>query len=122
MAVVCTIKTSIELTGLGKDISLSESFDVTTAATAATYNYRVLATADTAELLDLGDVSTVELIWIKAVSGAIDIDCDFSSSFDADISIAEGEVHTFKPAGTVYVKNNGAAETPSYEYVVVGTT
>jgi len=85
---------------------------------------RTLATADTEEALDLGDVSTVQGIAIWAVDYDLDIDCDFVSAFDADQTAKAGEIPAVipNPAGTVYVKNNGAGETPQYIYVVWGTT
>lgn len=107
--------------GLGKDIEFNEAFSVTTTPTESTFLYKVQATADTAEALDLGGITTPELIIIKAVSNDMEIDCDYDSLFDADIVVAEGEVAVFKPAGTVYIKNEDAGEQVSYEYVIVGT-
>jgi hypothetical protein len=123
MAASYSIKIIAELTGLGKDLSFVEKADSQTTPAAAIYNYRTLATADTAEALDLGGVSTVTLIIIKAVSDNIDIDCDFVSSFDADLEVKEGGLPAVipNPAGDVYVKNHTESETPVYEYIVLGT-
>jgi hypothetical protein len=110
-----------EFSGLGKLLNFCDKFSVTTTPTAVTYNYRTLATADTAEALDLGDVTTVEMIIIKAI-GAIDVDTTYVSSFASEIRLAAGEVAMFKPVGTVYVKNYTALATPAYEYWVCGTT
>jgi len=117
-----TIKISVKLTGLGEDVALNNKFDVTTAPTAATYNYRTLATADTAEALDLGDVSTAHLICLKAIGGDLEIDTSYDTSFNAELIVHDGEVAVFKPNGTVYVKNQDTGETPSYEYLVLGET
>jgi hypothetical protein len=122
MAAAGEIKVQLKLTGLGEEIDVKEKFSVTTTPTAGTYNYRTLATADTAEALDLGDVTTVHMIWIKAIDLDIEIDADYVSSFDADIVVHAGEVALFKPSGVVYVKNQDASETPKYEYVVIGVT
>ena len=116
------VELALTLTGLGQRHDPTFSFNIGTTPTAVTYNYRVLATTNTAELLDLGDVSTVLGILIKAVDHDLDIDCDFVSSFDADLSIKAGEVNLFTPSGIVYVKNNDTGETPAYEYYVIGTT
>lgn len=124
MAAEASVRVFAEVTGLGKELSFIEKGSSQTTPTAATYNYRVLATADTAEALDLGDISTVLLIVIKAIDNDLDIDLDFVSSFDADLTlIPSGPPAVIpNPSGTVYVKNNDASETPAYEYIVVGTT
>lgn len=124
MAAQVDISLLAEATGLGKDYRFADRSTDGTAPTAFTYNYRVLAVADTAEALDLGDVSTIQGIIIKAIDYDLDIDCDFVSSFDTDLTVEAGELPALipNPAGTVYVKNNGSAETPAYEYLVWGTT
>ena len=121
MAVTVTNKLIVEVEGLGKLLQFAESWVETTAATAATYNYRTLTTADTAEALDLGDVAVVHQIVIKAI-GSIYIDTSYVSAFVNEITLHAGEVAVFKPAGTVYIKNYVALATPAYEYVLTGTT
>lgn len=113
-----------ELTGLDEDITFIDKGTDGTTPTAYSKMHRTLGTADTAEALDLGDVSTVQGVVIRAIDYDLDIDCDFSSSFDADITAKAGEFPALipNPAGTVYVKNNGASETPQYVYAVWGTT
>ncbi len=71
-------------------------------------------------VLALGDVSTVEGVLIRAVDLALDVDCDYVSSFDADIPLAAGKSAYFKPEGIVRVKNGAGAEQPLYEYIVFG--
>ena len=122
MAANALVELAMTLTELGQRQELNFSFNVGTTPTAFTYNYRTLASAGTAEALDLGDVTTVLGILFKAVDFDVEIDCDFVSSFDADLSIQAGEVNYFSPSGVVYVKNEDTSETPKYEYVVVGTT
>jgi hypothetical protein len=118
-----TAKVQLQLIGLGEEMNVKEKFDTTTAPTAACHHYRTLAVADTAEALDVGDVAATHMLWIKAVTNDLDVDLDFVSAFDKDLTIQAGEVALIPvPAGTVYVKNNGAGETPVYEYVVLGTT
>jgi len=129
MAAVLDVNIMCEVTGLGKIQSFLERATDGTAPTALTYNYRTLTTADTAEALDLGDVSTVTGIAIRAV-GSYDVDVDLDNAtddpddFDADFTIKAGEPAAYipNPAGNVYVKNNGESETPSYEYWCCGTT
>jgi len=121
MAASCDISVIAEFSGLGKLLNFCDKFSVTTTPTAVTYNYRTLATTDTAEALDLGDITTVEMIIIKAV-GAIYIDTSYTASFSSEITLAAGEVAIFKPYGTVYVKNYTALATPAYEYLAIGTT
>ncbi len=122
MAANALVELALTLTGLGTRHDPTFSFNIGTTPTSVTYNYRTLASAGTAEALDLGDVSTVYGILIKAVDSDIELDCNFSSSFSADLKIKSGEVAFFMPAGSVYVQNEDSGETPSYEYYVIGTT
>lgn len=123
MAAEFTCSVVAQLTGLGKEIEFAEKGTDETTPTAGTYNYRVIATADTAEALDLGDVSTVTAIVLYAVDYDVDIDCDFVTAFDADLTAKAGGIPAVitYPAGTVYVKGE-SAQTPAYEYLVIGTT
>ncbi len=116
------VELALTLTGLGQRHDPTFSFNIGTTPTSSTYNYRVLGTAGTAEALDLGDVFTVYGIMIKAIDHDIELDCNWSSSFSADLKVKSGEVAFFMPAGTVYVKNEDTGETPAYEYYVIGTT
>ena len=125
MAAECNVNFLFELTGLGKLIRFPDkSSDGTEPTTHTGLEYRTLATADTEELLDVDAVGTVTGFWIRAIDYDLDIDLDFVAAFDADLTIKAGEFPAFipNPAGTVYVKNNGAGETPSYEFIAWGTT
>ncbi|MHA2022568.1 MAG: hypothetical protein ACTSWQ_02790 [Candidatus Thorarchaeota archaeon] len=120
MAGVAKVSIGLKVTGLGEMWEWAEKFTTTT-PTRKIYHYMVQATADSEEALPVGDVGTVELIVIKAVENAVDIDTTFDTTFNAEISLAEGDIQVFKPAGTLYMKNNGAGEQVTVEYLVIGT-
>ena len=122
MAGAASITTSITISGLGAaSLNLSNTF-TGTVPTSSGYQYRVLGVADTAEALDLGDVTTVEGVLIRAVLLDLDIDTSYAAAtFSKELNCAAGQSVYFKPEGTVYVKNGTDAETPSYEYIVFGT-
>lgn len=124
MAAACKVIIQVELTGLGKDQYFTMVATDGTTPTAATYNYRVLATADTAEALDLGDVATETILVIRAIDYDLDVDLDYVSTFDKDLTVKAGEPAALipNPAGVIYVKNNGEGETPAYEFMIIGTT
>lgn len=122
MAISSTITVVHKVEGTGTDLSFRTQFNTTTTPTAVTHQRRTQSTADTEEVLDLGDIATVELITITAITNDLLIDCDFSAAFDGDIIVPEGETATFKPSGTVYVKNEDAGEACVYDYIAVGTT
>lgn len=124
MAAELNLEYMAELTGLGaNDNVMSGRATLGQTPTAVNHQYRTLAVADTAEALDLGDISTVDLIIIRAIDYDLDIDTSYVSSFVAEITALAGEAPMiFKPTGTVYVKNSGAGETVQYEYLVVGRT
>lgn len=121
MAAECRVKLICELTGLGQEDTISANFTTTT-PTAFTHQYRIQATTNTAEALDLGDIAIVEFVIIKCISNDLGVDCDYVSSFDEDINCQEGETVMFKPSGVVYVQNNDTGELSTYEYWVIGTT
>lgn len=123
MAAEFTVSIISELTGLGNDLVFAEKGTDETTPTAGSYMYRTIATADTAEALDLGDVATVTAIILYAIDYDVDIDCDYVSSFDADQTAKAGGIPVVitYPAGTVYVQGE-SGQTSKYEYVVIGTT
>ena len=123
MAAELSISVIAELTGLGMPQTFIDKATDGTTPTAYTKNYRVLDTADTEEALDLGDVSTISCILIRAIDGDLLIDCDFDTTFNSDLTVKEGEIPALipYPAGDVYVKNGTALETPTYEFLVIGT-
>lgn len=121
MAGECNVTIIAEVLGLDKEVSFSEKFAVTTTPTKATLNTQIQATANTEEALNLCGISTVELVIIKAVANDLDIDCDFSSAFDADIHIPEGETRVVKPSGTLYIKNNDIDEACTVSVLIIGS-
>ena len=120
MAATGTINIIAELLGLGKGADFIDRFSLTNEPTLSTKQYRIQAVADTAEALDLGGVSTVDLIIIKAVANDMTIDTTWVSSFVAELNVPAGEIAVFKPSGTVYIKNEDAAEQVTYEYIIIG--
>lgn len=124
MAAELSVSVSAELTGLGKDQNFIERATDGTTPTAATYNYRVLATTNSEEALDLGDVATVTLLAIKTVDYDLDVDLDYAdATFNKDFTLKAGEPAAVIPNPVlIYVKNNTADQTPAYEYLLVGTT
>lgn len=121
MAASFDVSVLAQLTGLGNQIDFAEKGSDETTPTGATYNYRTIGTADVAEALDLGDVSTVTCVILYAINYDILIDCDFVSSFDADLTAKAAGIPAVipYPAGTVYVQGE-SGQTPKYEYIVVG--
>jgi len=118
MAAECRIKLIVEATGLGQEVEFSTNF-VTATPTLKMYNYDSIGT--TAEALDISDISTVEFVIIKNLDSTnyVEIDCNYSSSFSADIRVDAGKVAIFKPSGTVQAKANTSA--CLVEYLVIGT-
>lgn len=126
MSATTTVSSRVEITGLGKEVWMQDVATDGTTPTALTYNYRKLTTTNTAEALDLGDVTTEAILMIRAIDYDLDIDLDCAgvSSFEASLTVKAGEPAAVipNPAGTIYVKNNVTSEVPSYEYVLTGTT
>ncbi len=70
----------------------------------------------------MGDVGTIELMIIHCISNDVDIDPSYTAAtFRAGIEIQEGEWFVGKPSGSVYFKNNDAAESVTMEYWLIGT-
>ena len=123
MAAEATIKLLAKLTGLGNEEHYSKSGTDETAPTASAYMYRTIATADTAEALDLGDISTATGIVLYAVDYDLDVDLDYVAAFDADMTAKAAGIPVVitYPAGSVYVKGE-TGQTTKYEYLIWGTT
>lgn len=115
------VKGHLEISGLGQSHEFPFNAATGTAPTATHYNYRQQATVDTPEALDLGSVSTVHMLVIKAKVGTVSVDLDFVSAFDADLVIPLGETAVIpKPSGTIYVSNGTSNVQATYEYWVAG--
>ncbi len=110
----------VELTGLNKNIQYPISWSTTSTPTMFAYGRQVQTTADVAEALNLGDVTTPKLVVIECITNDVDLDCNYSSSFSADITVNEGEAAVFCPAGTVYIKNNDSEEASTFDYFIIG--
>ncbi len=123
MAATLSINIIAELLGLGKDIDFLDRFTLTETPAKSTKQYRIQATGGTAEALDLGGVSTIDLIIIQAVANDLLIDTSNvggAGSFVEELKIPEGEINMFKPAGTVFIVNETGSEQCTYEYIVIG--
>lgn len=124
MAASADVSITVELSGLGINVDFIDKGTDGTTPTAYTQNYRTIATPDTAEALDLGDVAVGTILVIRAITFDLDIDLDYGSPFSADLTIKAGEPAALipNPVGDIYVNNNGGAEAAVYEYLLIGTT
>lgn len=125
MAATFTLEFLAKLSGLNSDDSIISGLATLGQTPTATsgVQFRTIATTNTEETLDVGDVATVDMIILKAVSGDIAVDTSFNATFSTEIIAEAGELPLiFKPNGTVKVKNNTADETPTYSYMVIGRT
>lgn len=120
MAASGTVNIIAELLGLGESTAFVDRFSLTNTPTRKTKQYRQQAVADTEEALDLGGISTVDLIVIKAITNDMTIDTSFVSTYNAELNVPQGEIAVFKPSGTVYIKNEDSAEQVTYEYLIIG--
>lgn len=121
MAVENYLNGIMELTGLGLHEMVPYNFGTTTTIATKAHTYQTQAVADTDEALDLGGVSTVELILIKCIANDVDIDTSYVSSFNAEITVNEGEWAIFKPTGVVRIKNDDSAEQSTIEAWILGS-
>jgi len=119
MAAAFDISVIAQLTGLGKQLEFADKFSTAT-PTLATYNYDSIGTD--AEALDISDISTVECVVIKNTdtTNYVELDCNYSDAFSADIQLDAGKSAVFKPSGVVQAKANSAAVI--VEYIVIGTS
>jgi hypothetical protein len=116
------ITVNIEIAGLGSGIQCKDTFtDSTTPEVAIHIDQQEQETADTAEALNGGAVDTVKGVWIRAIENDIAIDTSYSVTFSTELVVAEGTTAYFVPSGTVYIKNNTAAEQCKFEFTVWGT-
>ena len=120
MAAEANVSVICEVTGLGQLQVLADKFSITTTPARVHYQYMEQASADAAEVLDIGDVGTVHLIILKCIANDVDIDTSYSSSFSSEIEVQEGEVAVFKPTGTVWIRNDDTDEKSTIEYLVIG--
>lgn len=121
MAAEAAYRLNLSLTGLGQLIEANYKATTTATPTRSFYQYMQQASADTAEALAVGDVGTIELVLIKCITNDAAIDTSFSSTFNEEITVQEGEIAIFKPSGTLYLKNNDSGEQSTIEYYIIGT-
>lgn len=120
MAAELNIRVGMFLSGLGLSIDFVEKFTHSQTPAKKMLSIQDQAVADTAEALNLGDVTTIDMILMKATTNDVDVDTSYSSSFSKELSFTEGEVQLFKPEGTVWIKNGTGAEQVTVEYLIIG--
>ena len=122
MTAKATISIRAEVVGLGRKLLGYLTHTDDTTPTEAGMQYKVVGAADTAEALPLGGVATVQGVWIRAIDYDLEVDCDYSSSFNKDFLLKAGDVPAFIPNPVLmYVKSEESDETPAYEFLVYGT-
>ena len=122
MAAEMNISISAELTGLGDMMKfLPKKYTLENTPTLKLLTRQIQAVADTEEALEVGDISTIDMIIMKCITKDCEVDVSFSAAFSAEITILEGETQAFKPSGTVYIRNTAAeAAVSTVEFIVVG--
>ena len=120
MAASGSVSVVMQLLGLSQESSFSDRFALTNVPSLKLTDYRQQAVADTEETLDIGSMSNVDAIVIKAITNDMTVDPSFDTSYRAGIQILEGEFAVFSPAGTVKIKNLTGAEQATYEYFIIG--
>jgi hypothetical protein len=120
MAASGSVKVVMQLLGLGQEQSFSDRFTLSNVPTTKVMDYRQQAVADTEEVLDIGSVSTIDAVIIKAILNDMTVDPSFDTSYRAGITIPQGEFAVFKPTGTVKIKNLDGGEQATYEYFIIG--
>lgn len=123
MAASSKITIGLEVNELGADEwDFIKKFSDSTTPTRKFYNYLIQATVDTDEALSFGDVGTVTGLLIHAVDNDVDVDLDYVSTFDVDLTIPEGEwAYIPNPAGVVRIDSNGTPEQVTIEVWAWGT-
>jgi hypothetical protein len=121
MSVENSIRIVGEITGLGEGQKFAEAMATTTTCTKFYHGVQIQAVADTAEALELGNVATPQLVLLKCITNDVDVDVTYSSSFNAELTVNEGEFALFKPYATTYIKNNDSSEQSTIEVYVWGT-
>ena len=109
------------ITGLGeRETDFHFRGDLVATPTIKTDLVQVQATADTEEALNIGGITTEQMLIIYAVENSVYVDTSFSVTFNAELLISEGEFSVFTPTGSVYIKNAVAGETVTCEVIAVG--
>ncbi len=121
MAANAEVGITVSITGLGKGSEVKDTFNDASAPEVSLHSeYQVQETADVAEALVVGAIDTIRGVWIRAIDNDLAVDTSYVSSFNTELVIKEGTSQYFCPGGTVYIKNNVAAEKVAFEYLVFG--
>jgi len=120
MAASGSVKLVMQLLGLSQEQSFSDRFTLANVPTLKVMDYRQQAVADTEETLDIGSLTNIDCIVIKAITNDMTVDPSFDTTYREGIVILEGEFAMFSPAGTVKIKNQDSAEQATYEYFIIG--
>lgn len=133
MAGVATIVTSITVTGLGDDISKTNT-KIVTVPVAAQAGYTVLTAATTTalQLFDLVDhfaLTKIYLVYIKCVVGTVYLLPDTSgtttflaAAADLVLNTGESAILPINPAGNLGFSVDAAAVTDAIEWVILAKT
>jgi len=124
MAVVGTFRISFELTGLGKDVSIPESFDVTDAVVEIVHGF--VDPGDTSDHdLDLGEIASDKVTWLVVYAKTGKTTFAFNSATGAAGDrhpVNEGELVPFPVTmdASKYISYTCAADTADFEYWLLG--
>jgi hypothetical protein len=131
MAGAATVVTSLTVTGLGDDVTMTNT-KVVTVPVAHQGGYTVLATAQTTALqlfamVDHIALAKIFLVYIKAVAGTVYIMVDTAGTATfaeaaADLVLQEGEscVLPINPAGNLGLAIDGSAVTAAIKWNILG--
>lgn len=121
MSATANARLVVTLQGLSKTIEFPVGWATTVTPTKYYYGRQVQATADTEEVLEMGNVTTPLLVIVSCVTNDVDIDTSFDTTFSGEITVNEGECAVFRPTGTVYLKNDDAGESCTVDVLIIGT-
>lgn len=129
MSATGTVLCQVRVTGLGAEIDVRKKYNIANAPEATLHAYKTLATADTPEMLVLGDVkvSVCDGIWFRAIGNDFGIDTTVSSGGAASdyvqrLQATDSEpIYFTPPQGTLSIAIT-CSTAVAYEYVVIGQT
>ena len=121
MAATCELRLVGTISGIETESVFHFLGDIDGTPTKRIDTIQVQAVADTAEAVDLGNITTPMMVLIYAVENDVQIDVSYDTTFHAELTIAEGEYAVFNPSGTVYMKNATAEEVATVEVIACGT-
>lgn len=122
MAGAATVRIVATITGLDDQVDTHVLSTMSATPTKRVEIIQVQTTADIAEALNLGGITTPKLIIIEAIGEDLQIDTSYVSSFVAEQTLAEGEAAVIgEPGGSVYIKNDEVGKTATVRVILVGT-